>query len=51
MENFVCMNCKFKFRAESAKNNSCPYCGKGNSIEKEKSAMELVDEVADLLEE
>jgi rubrerythrin len=42
MENFVCRDCKFKFSARSPK--SCPYCA-GNSIEREKSASEIIEEI------
>lgn len=48
MERFVCEKCNYRFEAKKAR--SCPYCGNG-SIEKEKSASELISEVADILEE
>jgi len=48
MEKFVCANCKYRFKAEKA--DTCPYCAK-KTIEKDKSAAEILDEVANLLEE
>jgi len=42
MVGFVCVDCGYRFDAEEGK--SCPYCG-SNSIEKEKSAAELVDNI------
>jgi len=43
MENFVCINCKYKFSART-KPSLCPYCNK-SSIEKEKSAEDLLNEI------
>jgi DNA-directed RNA polymerase subunit RPC12/RpoP len=45
MENFVCLNCKFKFSANNPK--TCPYCSK-RTVEKERSAAEIVDEVMNM---
>ena len=47
MEDFVCKNCRFRFKADNPK--TCPYCGKSKTFEKEKSASELLTEVDDLL--
>jgi len=44
MMNFVCMECGYRFESEKEKPKICPYCS-GDSIEKEKSAEELVDNV------
>jgi predicted Zn-ribbon and HTH transcriptional regulator len=43
MTNFVCNECGYRFRNEE-KPKKCPYCA-GESIEKEKSAEELVKSV------
>ncbi len=48
MARFVCSKCNYRFEAE--KKDSCPYCGE-DSIEQEKSASELIDEVTDMLAE
>lgn len=48
MENFICNNCRFKFRAERP--SRCPYCDKG-LIEKEKSADELINEISSLMDD
>lgn len=48
MIKFACRNCGYQF--EALKKDLCPYCGK-DSVEKEKNASELIDEVAELLEE
>lgn len=47
MENFICINCKFKFKAKK-NSGDCPYCGK-RAVEKEKGVSELIDEVEDML--
>jgi rubrerythrin len=43
MENFVCSNCRYKFKADKQP-KTCPYCNKAN-VEKEKSADELLSEI------
>ncbi|MBT4135741.1 hypothetical protein HOD75_04385 [archaeon] len=43
---WICRNCNFRFKSGSPLD--CPYCGK-EEVEKEKSAIELVNEVAQLL--
>ena len=48
MESYICANCKFKFKA-SKMPSTCPYCGK-KTVEKEKMANELVNEIEGLLE-
>jgi rRNA maturation endonuclease Nob1 len=48
MTGFICINCKYKFKAEKA--DICPYCSK-KTIEREKSASEIVDEVESMLAE
>jgi len=45
MVNFVCMECGYKFETEGHKPKNCPYCNK-KSVEKERSAEELVDSVS-----
>ena len=47
MTSYVCMNCNYKFKADNA--ITCPYCSK-RSIEKEKSAEELLTEIESLIE-
>ena len=42
----ICTNCNYRFNAENPRD--CPYCGK-EMLEKEKSAVELLDEVDKLL--
>ena len=41
MTNFICTECGYRFESET-KGKKCPYCA-GDSIEKEKSAEELVN--------
>jgi len=48
MGKFICTNCNYRFDAENAL--ECPYCGK-ESLEQDKSATELLEEVERLLEE
>jgi rubrerythrin len=45
---FICRHCRFRFNAE--KPRDCPYCGR-DTLEREKSAEELLDDVNDLLQE
>ncbi len=47
MGTYVCTNCKYKF-SSSKEASDCPYCGK-DSVEKEKSASELLDDVDEML--
>jgi len=49
MVKLVCTNCNYKFEAQE-KPKTCPYCNK-ETIEYEKSASDLLNEVADTLEE
>ena len=46
MPKFVCSKCNYRFEANKV--DSCPYCGE-NSVEKEKSASELLEEVSKIL--
>ncbi len=48
MARYICAACNFRF--ESAGPKECPYCGR-TTLEKEKSAEELLNEVEKLLEE
>jgi DNA-directed RNA polymerase subunit RPC12/RpoP len=48
MTKFVCSKCNYRFEANQA--DSCPYCG-GKTIEREKSASELLNEVTNMLKE
>jgi len=47
MEDFICKNCKYRFKS-SGEPKTCPYCDK-ESVEKEKSASEIVNEIEDIL--
>jgi rubrerythrin len=40
--NFICENCNFKFKSNNAEN--CPWCGRRDRVEKEKSAEDLINE-------
>ena len=44
---FVCKNCNFR---PSKYENECPYCGINGSIEKEKNASEIIEEIDRLLQ-
>ncbi len=46
MESFICLNCKYKFKSKQL-SKTCPYCNK-NAVELEKSAEDIVSEVASL---
>ena len=48
MENFICSNCKYKFKANIMP-KACPYCNK-RTVEQERSAEDIVDEVSSLIE-
>ena len=48
MVKYVCKNCNYRFESEQAHN--CPYCDREDTIEKEKSASEILEEVSTLLE-
>ncbi|MFA5173799.1 MAG: hypothetical protein WC438_01310 [Candidatus Pacearchaeota archaeon] len=48
MVKWACTRCNYRF--ESVNPKDCPYCGR-DSIEKEKTAEELIDEVKDLLKD
>ena len=47
MENFICINCKYKFKSGEMP-KTCPYCDK-RAVERDKSAEEILDEVESLL--
>ncbi len=49
MPKYVCTNCNFSFHSQTAK--ECGYCGRTNSIEEEKSAGQLLDDVDKLLKD
>ena len=44
----ICTHCNFRFEAENPRD--CPYCGR-DTLEKDKSASELLGEVEQLLRE
>ena len=48
MVKFVCKGCNYRFETEDA--FDCPYCG-NESIEKEKDAGELLEEIGGLLKD
>ena len=47
MDNFVCLNCKYKFKA-GLKPKTCPYCNK-QAVELEKSAADIVSEIESMI--
>jgi rubrerythrin len=49
MENYVCLNCKYRFKTKESP-KACPWCSKSGSVQKEKSAEDIVSEVEKLLE-
>ena len=49
MPRYICTNCNYRFSSEKGA-SECGYCGK-NSIEIEKSANELLDDVDRMLSE
>ena len=49
MVKFVCKSCNYRFEMEDA--FDCPYCGNEDAIEKEQSAVELLQEVNEILED
>lgn len=44
---WICKNCNYSSKIE---NNECPYCGKKKSLEKEKNASELIEEINEMYE-
>jgi RNA polymerase subunit RPABC4/transcription elongation factor Spt4 len=48
MKNFICTNCKYRFRAID-QNTNCPWCDK-KEVAEEPSALDIVEEVERLLE-
>ena len=43
---FVCKNCNYQFESTTRdEKNICPYCGKKEAVEPEKSASDLLSEV------
>jgi DNA-directed RNA polymerase subunit RPC12/RpoP len=48
MVRYICPNCRFYLEAEKAV--ECPYCGK-RTLEKERDAEELLDEIDKILKE
>lgn len=49
MENYVCLNCKYRLKAKE-KPKACPWCSKTGCVEKERSAEDIVSEVEKLLD-
>ncbi len=47
---YVCTKCKYRFQRED-KPNKCPYCASEGTIEKQKSAQELLDSLTDMDEQ
>ncbi len=47
MGNYICTGCDYRFSSED--HSECPHCGR-ETLEKEKDASELIDEVKSLLE-
>ena len=47
MTKFVCSKCNYRFEAEKV--DSCPYCG-DETVDREKSASELINEVTNMLQ-
>jgi DNA-directed RNA polymerase subunit RPC12/RpoP len=46
MTSFQCTNCKYKFELKAERTpRNCPYCGKINTVVKEKSAGEILNEI------
>lgn len=43
---FICKNCNFRLNKHE---NECPFCGMNESIEKEKNASEIIEEIDRLL--
>ncbi|MBS3075801.1 hypothetical protein J4429_05070 [Candidatus Pacearchaeota archaeon] len=48
MVKYICRHCKF--RCETNKLSECPYCGR-DTLEKEKSAEELLSDINNILNE
>jgi len=50
---YRCNNCNYTFELKEGKRlpKKCPYCSKENSLERVKTAQELIDEVVHLGEE
>lgn len=48
MVEFICAKCNFRFKAKGPER--CPYCG-NESVDKERSASEIIEEVSKILEE
>jgi len=48
MPKYVCKRCNFRFDSNNPR--ECGYCGRSDSLEVEKSAVDLLDEVDKLLE-
>jgi len=46
---YVCSHCKFRLNSERSPRD-CPYCGK-STLEREKTASELLGEVDELLQD
>jgi rubrerythrin len=49
MDDYVCLNCRYRFKA-GEKPKACPWCSKSGSVEQERSAEDIVNEVEKLLE-
>jgi len=48
MGNYICTHCKFRFNSKNP--SDCPYCGR-KTLEREKDASELIEEVNKMLRE
>jgi phage FluMu protein Com len=50
---YRCRNCNYLYELKEGKRvpKKCPYCSKDESLEKVKSAQELLDEVGDVMDE
>lgn len=46
MESFICLNCNYNFKSKQSP-KTCPYCNK-NTVEKEKSAEDIISEIENL---
>ena len=49
MPKYICRRCNFRFESRNPK--ECGYCGRNDSLEVEKSASELLDDVDKILSE
>ncbi|MDP2926027.1 MAG: hypothetical protein Q8N99_06655 [Nanoarchaeota archaeon] len=49
MGKYICKQCNFRYETKNP--IDCPYCGRKGTLEKEKSACELLDEINNILDE